>query len=236
MAVIPSLLSERRAAVVSSTPATAGLPRRRVGTKVRPALQRLLWRAHKLDGTQDLHSMIQTLTDCRFRRPTLPEKREYHAPNTPLPRRNGLVSSTHDTPTCESTDGGRKDIEPDLTAGKAKGDWWDDEEEEPDGDNDENNPLLLRPTKQQCRSTAGKKSSQKRGTKRRRFSSPLSFNEEAKMGDELNIGSYTPSRPHHLSNPRSPSFHSTGFEGDTINDGRMGFAGGQSWMVVICEQ
>ncbi len=128
-------------------------------------------------------------------------------------------------------------------AGKAKGDRWDDkeaeaddEEEEPDGDNDENNPLLLGPTKQQCRSTAGKKSSQKRGTKRRRFSSPLSSNEEAEMGDELNIGSYTSSRPHHPSNPRSPSSHTTGFEGDTESDGRMGFAGGQSWMVVICEQ
>lgn len=85
MAVIPSLLSERRAAAVLTTPATTGLPRRRVGTKVRRALQRLLWRAQKLGGTQDLHSMIQTLTDCRSRCPTLREKSEYLAPNTPLP-------------------------------------------------------------------------------------------------------------------------------------------------------
>jgi len=147
------------------------------------------------------------------------------------------------TDACESTDGGRKNVEPDLTADKAKGDRWDDkeaeaddEEEEPDENNDENNSLLLGPTKQQCRSTASKKSSQKRDTKCRRISSPHSFNEEVEMGDESNIDSYTSSRPHHPSVPRSPSSHTTGSEGDTKSDDRMGFAGEQSWMVVICEQ
>jgi len=63
---------------------------------------------------------------------------------------------------------------------------------------------------------------------------PLSSNEEAEMGDGLNIGSYTSSRLYYPSNPRFLSSYTIGFEVDTNSDGRMGFAGGQSWMVVIC--
>ena len=172
--VIPSLLSDRRAAAVPSTPATARLPRRRVGPRVRP-LHRLLWQAQKLGGTQDSHSIIQELTDCRSRCPILYEKSEHYIPKIPPPHHNNVEPSVDDTSTCEPINEG-------PSAGNAKGDQWEekeaeaaDEEEESDEDKDENNPPLLHPTKKGCRSATGEKSSRNRDVKRRRFSSRLPF-------------------------------------------------------------
>ncbi len=207
-----------------------------MGTRVRPALHRLLWRAQKLGWTPDLHSIIQILTDCRSRCPTPHEKSEHFTPKTLAPRRDSVMSSADDTTTCEPTDRG-------SSAGQTKGDRWnykeaeaEDEEGLFDGDNDENSPPLLGPAVKRCRSTAGEKSSRKRGMKRRRFSSPLSSDEETEMGDESDISSYVPSRPHHSSNPRPTSSHSTGVKGDTSEAGEMELAGGRSRMAIIYEQ
>lgn len=43
-------------------------------------------------------------------------------------------------------------------------------------------------------------------------------------------------RTYHTSNARPTSSHSIGLEGDTNDDGKMEFTGGQSWTVVIYEQ
>ena len=231
MAVISSLLSERRAAAVPSTPATAGISRRMVGVKVRPTLHRLLWRAQTLGGTQHLHSIIQTLTVCQPRCPAL-----HHAPTAPPSRGNGAVSSADDTPTCEPTDGG-------PSAAQPNGDWWDDkpaeaddDEEEFERDNDENNPPWLRSRKKRCRSTACEKSSRKRGMKCRRLSSPPPSDEEPQTGEKSDCCHYMPSTTHHISKLRLASSHLTGLVGDTSDDGKMESAGGRSRMAIIYEQ
>ena len=54
-------------------------------------------------------------------------------------------------------------------------------------------------------------------TKHRRFSSPLSSDEETEMGDESDISSY---KPHHILDSRPNPSHSTNLEGDTNDDGR----------------
>jgi len=86
-------------------------------------------------------------------------------------------------------------------AGKPKGDRChdkeaetDDDEEESEGFSDENDS---HPAKRRCQSTTGEKSSRKRQTKRRRFSSPLASDEETEIEDESDISSYIPSRPHY---------------------------------------
>ena len=65
----------------------------------------------------------------------------------------------------------------------------------------------------------------KRRTKRRRFSSPLSFDEETEMRDESDISSY---KPHHISDSRPTSSHPTDLEGDTSDDGTRELPGGRS--------
>lgn len=67
-----------------------------------------------------------------------------------------------------------------------------------------------------------------RRIKRGRFSSLLSSDEETETGDESDISSYTPSRPHHTSNAQPTSSHSTGLEADTSDDGEREFTGGRS--------
>ena len=55
-------------------------------------------------------------------------------------------------------------------------------------------------------------------------------------GDESDISSYTSSRPHYPSRPRPTSSDSTGFVGDTCDDGMMEAVGERSRMAVIYEQ
>ena len=57
----------------------------------------------------------------------------------------------------------------------------------------------------------------KRRIKRRHFSSRLSSDEQTETGDESDISSYTPIKPHHRLN-LSSSFHSTDFDEDASDD------------------
>jgi hypothetical protein len=61
----------------------------------------------------------------------------------------------------------------------------------------------------------------KRRTKRCHFSPPLSSEEQTDTGDESDISSYTPVKPHHRLDYLSPSFHSTDFDEHTGDDGAM---------------
>ncbi|KAL8696688.1 MAG: hypothetical protein Q9201_007534 [Fulgogasparrea decipioides] len=72
------------------------------------------------------------------------------------------------------------------------------------GDNNEQS-TLLRPTKKRCQSVGEKKLPVKRRVKRRRFSSPLSSDEETETGTEPDISSYPPAKLYRISNLRSSS-------------------------------
>lgn len=110
-------------------------------------------------------------------------------------------------------------------------------ETEGNGERDDSDiPLLLRSTKKRPLSSAKEKRRVKRRVKRHRFSSPFSSDEETVTGDESDISSYIYSRPHHLLRPRLTSADSTGFEGDTCDDGQMEAVGERSRMTVIYEQ
>ncbi len=192
--------------------------------------------------------MILILIDCRSRCPTLHEKSEHRTPNTPPPHCNGLVSLRHDTRTHESSDSGRRNIEPAPGAGEDKGDQWsdkeaeaDNQEDEPNGGNNQKNMLLLRSAKKRSLATAQEKSHWKRRIKRRRFSSPLSSDEETETQDESDISSYAPTKPHDASTPRPTSSHLIILKGDA-RDSTMELVGKQSnrrptsRMAVIYEQ
>jgi hypothetical protein len=155
---------------------------------------------------------------------------------------------------CEYNDGGRKDPQPGPSAVKDKKGRWDDEEADTDdeeeeeedigesnGGCDKKKTLLLRSIKKRSLPTAGGKPRAKR-IKRRRFSSPLSLDEETEMDDESDISSYTPSKPYYVSNSPLNSSHLAGPEGGTSDDGTTEFVGGRSnrramsRMAVIYEQ
>ena len=76
----------------------------------------------------------------------------------------------------------------------------------------------------------------KRCIKRCRSSLPLSADEDTATGDESDVSNYTSSRPHRPSRPRPTSSDSTGFKGDTCDDGKMKAVGERSRMAVIYEQ
>lgn len=145
--------------------------------------------------------------------------------------------STHDTSNYELINADCNKIESDPFRDENKEDEQNEnevetnDEEKPDGDYEKENTPLLRSTKKRSLPTAGDKSQVQR-IKRGRFSSSLSCG-ETKTGDESDISSYTPLRPH-ISSAQPTSSPSTGFEGDT-NDG-MEFIGGRSRTVVIYEQ
>lgn len=71
------------------------------------------------------------------------------------------------------------------------------------------------------RSTTGERPPSQRRNKRRRFSSLLSSD------DESVISRYTPSKPYHVSTPRSTSSRLSRSEGD-VNNGKVELAGSQS--------
>lgn len=107
------------------------------------------------------------------------------------------------------------------------------EEAEPEDDGVLKNMPFLRSTKKRSLPTVDGKPQVQRHIKRGRYSSPLSHG-ETETGDESDISSYTPLRPHHTSSAQLSSSHSTGLEEDT-SDG-MEFTGAQSRAVVIYEQ
>lgn len=64
---------------------------------------------------------------------------------------------------------------------------------------------MLRPTKKRCYSVGGKKLPVKRRVKRRRFSLPLSSDEDIETGTEPDISSYAPAKIYCTSNLQSSS-------------------------------
>ena len=169
--------------------------------------------------------------------------------NTPPPYFKDLLSSTPGKQVCGSHDGDRIDTGPGPSAGEDREDQWDPqeaetgheedkkEETESNGERDDGDkPPLLGSTKKRPLSSAKEKSGVKRCVKRRRFSSPFSSDEDTATGDESDISSYTSSRPHRPSKLRPTSSDSTGFEGDTCDDGKMEAVGERSRMAVIYEQ
>ena len=130
--------------------------------------------------------------------------------NTPPPYLSDL-SSTPAQPACESQHSDRIDPGPDSSAGedredpgdpkeKEAGEEEDEGEETEDvGERDESQTPPLYSTKRRPLSPAKEKSCVRRRTKRRRFSSPFSLDEETEMGDESDISSY---KPHHVLDSR----------------------------------
>lgn len=104
--------------------------------------------------------------------------------------------------------------------------------EEPNSNNVKNQTPSLRSTKKQSLSTASKKS-QVKGTKRGRFSSRLSSDEEKETGDKSDSSTYTPSTPHPIATLRPTPSYSTGLKGDISDDSVTGFIGGRSRTAVI---
>ena len=169
--------------------------------------------------------------------------------NTPLPYFKNLLSSTSGPQVCESHDGDRIDTGPGSSSGEDREDQWEpkeaeagheeDKKEETKGNgerDDGDKPLLLRSTKKRPLSSTKEKPCVRRRVKRRRFSSPFSSDEDTATGDESDISSYASSRPYRPLTPRPISFDSTGFEGDTCDDGKMEAVGERSCMAVIYEQ
>ncbi len=98
------------------------------------------------------------------------------------------------------------------------------EEMEDVGERDKSQTPPLRSTRKKPL-PAQEKSCVKRRTKRRRFSSPLSSDEEAEIGDGSVISSY---KSHHVSDFRPSPSHSTDLEGDTSDDSTRELPGGRS--------
>ena len=173
---------------------------------------------------------------CRPRCSSLHEKNVHSAFNILSPYLKDL-SSTPAKQACESQDGDRKNTGPGPSAGEDREDQWDskeaeagDEEDEKEetediGERDENHTPLLRSTKKRSLSPAKEKFRVKRRTKSRRFSSPLSSDEEAEMGDESDISSY---EPHHISDSRPNPSRTIDLEGDTSDDGGRELPDGRS--------
>jgi len=174
------------------------------------------------------------------------------------PYRNGLFPSTPWKKPCNSNRRVFKDPEPSSSAVKGKKGRWDDkeaeadnveeeeeEEEEREGPNDDsdvNKTPLLRSTKKRFLSIVGRRAPLERRIKRRRFSSPLSSDEKTETGDESDISTYAPSKPHHISTRRPTASHLTGLKEDPGNDSTMEMVskrsnrGPASRMAVIYEQ
>jgi len=161
-----------------------------------------------------------------------------------------LLSSTPGKQAWESRDEDRIDTGPGPSAGEDNEERWDrqeaeagdeenqrerEEDMEDDGKRPDSDTPLLRSAKESL-SFAREKPRVKRRVKRRRFSSPLSSDEKNVTGDESDISSHRSSRPHYSSNPRPTSSHSTGFGGDTSDDGKMESVGERSRMAIIYEQ
>jgi len=173
---------------------------------------------------------------CRPRCSSLHEKNVRSAFNAPPPYLKDLPSKPANR-ACESHDGDRIDPGTGPSAGEDRKDQWDrkdveageeeDEKEETEdvGERDESQTPPLRFTKKRPLSPAKKKSYEKRRTKRRRFSSPLSSDEEAETREESDISSY---KPHHVPDFRPTPSHSTHLEGDTSDDGTRELPGGRS--------
>jgi len=176
-------------------------------------------------------------------------------PDTPR-YRNGLFPLTPGKKLCNSNRGVSKDPEPGSSVVKGKKGRWDDkeaeadnveeeEEEEREGlnvDSDINKTPLRRSTKKRFQSIVGRRAPLERRIKRRRFSSPLSSDEKTETGDESDISTYAPSKPHHVSTRRPTASHLTGLKEDTGNDSTMEMVseqpnrGSTSRMAVIYEQ
>jgi len=173
-------------------------------------------------------------------------------PDTPR-YRNGLFPSTPEKKPCNSNHGVSKDPEPGSSVVKGKKGRWDDkeaeadnveEEEEREGLNDGsdmNKTPLLRSKKKRFQSIVGRRAPFECRIKRRRFSSPLSSDEKTETGDESDISTYTPPKPHHISTRRPTASHLTGLKGDPGNDSTIMVSGQSkrgptSRMAVIYEQ
>lgn len=164
--------------------------------------------------------------------------------NTPPPYLKDLLSSTPDKQVYGSHDGDRIDTGPGPSAGEDREDQCDPKEAEAGHKKDEkketedngDTPLLLRSTKKRPLSSANEKCRVKRRVKRHSFSSPFSSDEDTATGTESDISSYIFSRPHRLSRSRPTSSESTGFEGDTCDDGQMETVSERSRTTVTYEQ
>lgn len=154
---------------------------------------------------------------------------------SPPARGHGAASSADDIPGCKPTDAG-------PSAAKPNEDRWHDTEAEADGDdelgrdNNENNRPFLRSMKKRYRSTACEKSTEKRGVKRYRFSSPLSSDQGIETGEKSDHSSHEPCEAHSVSKAQPASSYSIGLEGGRSDDSKMAFAGERSRMAVIYEQ
>lgn len=145
------------------------------------------------------------------RNSTLHRKNESSTPHATRPHRNSCLPSTACPQFQESIDEGCRNGEnAPLTSGDKRA-RWDSKAAEADdaggglqGDNNEQS-TLLRPTKKRCQSVGGKKLPVKRRVKRRRFSSPLSSDEEIETGTQPDISSYPPAKTYRTFNLRSSS-------------------------------
>ena len=140
----------------------------------------------------------------------------------------------NDKVTCELSSGGCRDIKSARSAGKDKGDKWEDKKAEPepdvevelDRDGNKSKTSLLPSTKKRGRSTAGERPPPQRRTKRHRFSSPLSSDDETESDNESVISRCTPSRPYHISTPRPTSSCLSRSKAD-ISNSKIELAGSQ---------
>lgn len=162
----------------------------------------LLRPAQGLGRTQNLHSMIPMLTDCRSRSPSVHEKNAhptYDASTSNPPNSKPTTNTSHSNAPrphyntlLSSSVGAHKDIElAPLTRG-SKRDRWDDKETEAAGerggsdvDGDKKKTPLMRSTKKRCLSAVGEEPLSKHRIKRRRFSSPFSSDEETETGRRI---------------------------------------------------
>ena len=206
-----------------------------MGVRNRPALRQCLWRGRKLDEIQGLHTISPTIVDCPPRCPIFYGKRGSHTMRI-SPCDNSGLSSANDTPICEPTD----EVHP---ATKPNKDWWDSneaeqhkEDDEIDRETRENSLHLLRPTNKRYRPSARERSFRRRGTKRHRFSSPISSNLGTDTGEESDYSIYRPSKAHDVSRPRPASSYPINPNGNASEDRKMEDVGERSRMAVIYEQ
>lgn len=123
---------------------------------------------------------------------------------------------------CESSSGCR-DIESAYSAGEDKededkGDEWEVEKAEvegviPDRDGNKTKTSLLSSMKKRSRSTLGERPLSQCCRKRRRFSSPLSSDDEMESDDKSVISRYTPFKPYNVSTPQLTLSHLSRSEG-----------------------
>lgn len=111
-----------------------------------------------------------------------------------------------------------------------------DEKKRFDDDSKWDTLFYLRLTKKRLLCRVGEKLDEKYYFKHYPFSSQLSLNVGIKIGNKLDISSYTPSKSRHISKPQPISFYLTSFKRDISNDGAIDFAGGRSQITVIYKQ